>query len=122
MLGYEKPSRRGVLDSKRVLEDYLGGAPDERAEAYAAASPVAHVNETTPSTLLIHGELDPIVWPIHSEALAARLQRAQRPHLYLSLPWATHGCDANLSGPSGQLSAFAMERFLAAVFASPPAR
>ena len=117
VLGYEKPSRRSVLDSKRVLEDYLGGTPAEKSDAYAAASPLRHVDEATPPTLLIHGKLDPIVWPVHSELLAAQLSEAGRPHLYLSLPWATHGCDANLSGPSGQLSLYAIERFLGAVFA-----
>lgn len=116
VLGYEKPSRRSVLDAKRVLEDYLRGTPTEQPDLYAAASPVRHVNDTTPATLLIQGELDPIVWPAHSELLAARLKEAGRPHLYLSLPWATHGCDANLAGPSGQLSLYTIERFLASLF------
>ena len=116
VLGYEKPSRRWVLDSKIALENYLGGSPAEQHESYRAASPLQHVDERTPPTLLIHGELDPIVWPVHSELLAARLQEAGRPSLYLSLPWATHGCDANIAGPSGQLSRYAISRFLDAVF------
>jgi len=28
------------------------------------------------------------------------------------LPWATHGCDFNLNGPSGQLATYTVERFL----------
>jgi hypothetical protein len=36
-------------------------------------------------------------------------------HYVLELPWATHGCDANLSGPSGQMMRFAVERFLGRV-------
>ena len=117
VLGYEKPSRRAVLDSKKVLEDYLRGTPAQNPEGYAAASPINFVSTATPPTLLIHGALDPIVWPIHSELLAARLRSANRPHLYLHLPWATHGCDANISGPSGQLSLYAIRRFLASVLA-----
>lgn len=120
VLGYEKPSRRSVLDSKKALEGFLGGGPAENPVGYAAASPVRHVTPATPATLLIHGELDPIVWPTHSELLAARLKEAGRPHLFLALPWATHGCDANLNGPSGQLSLYAIERFLAAVCAGEP--
>jgi acetyl esterase/lipase len=116
VLGYEKPSRRWVLDSKKALDEYLGGSPTEKPDAYAAASPLRQVNAATPPTLLIHGELDPIVWPVHSELLSARLQESGRPSLYLSLPWATHGCDANISGPSGQLSLYAISRFLEAVF------
>jgi len=44
-----------------------------------------------------------------------RLARAGRPHLFLRLPWATHGCDVNFSEPCGQISTYAIERFLAAV-------
>jgi acetyl esterase/lipase len=113
VLGYRHPSRRHVLDSTTVLENYLRGSPDDQAETYAAASPVQHVNATTPSTLLIHGSLDPIVWPEQSAVLAKRLSEAARPQLHLPLGWATHGCDATLMGPSGQLSLYAIERFLA---------
>ena len=111
--GYEKPSRRWVLDSRKVLEDYLGGTPAEKRDLYAAASPINFVNATTPPTLLIHGNLDPMVWPEQSERLAARLKENGRPYFHLYLPWATHGCDVNLSGPSGQLSLYAIDRFLA---------
>ncbi len=115
ILGYEHPSRRWVLDSKKILEDYLGGPPNEKPAEYHAGSAVNFIGAETPPALLIHGQLDPIVWPEQSEHLEAHLAAAGRPHLYLSLPWATHGCDANISGPSGQLSLYAIDRFLAAV-------
>ncbi len=118
VLGYENPSRRGVIDSRKVLEEYLGGSPNEQSQAYAAASSINFINDATPPTLLVHGLLDSIVWPRQSEQLAAHLQQANRPHLFLALPWATHGCDANLNGPSGQLSTYAIDRFLAAIFAA----
>ncbi len=117
--GYEHPSRRWVLDSCKVLEDYLGGTPATKADAYYAASPINFVKAHTPPTLLIHGQLDPLVWPEQSERLAARLQENGRPHFLLSIPWGTHGCDANLSGPSGQLSLYAIDRFLAYAFHAP---
>ena len=115
VLGYNHPSRRGVLDSQHALEQYLGGSPAEQPDRYAVASPVNHVSAGTPPTLLIHGALDPIVWPEHSELLAEKLADHKVPHLYLQLPWATHGCEANLSGPSGQLSMYAVEHFLATI-------
>lgn len=118
VLGYEKPSAPGVLDSRKVLREYLGGTPAEQPDTYAAASPVNFVGPTTPPTLLIHGANDPMVWVMHSELLAARLQFAARPHLFLRLPWATHGCEANLSGPSGQLSLYAISRFLPSALGS----
>ncbi|MGI9088552.1 MAG: alpha/beta hydrolase fold domain-containing protein [Chthoniobacterales bacterium] len=119
VLGYNHPSRRAVLDSQKVLREYLGGSPNEKSDAYAQASSINFVNVATPPTLLIHGLLDPIVWPEQSANLAQRLDQGGRPHLYLSLPWATHGCDANLSGPSGQLSTYAIDRFLGAFMPTP---
>ncbi|MFM8550819.1 MAG: alpha/beta hydrolase fold domain-containing protein [Nitrospiraceae bacterium] len=112
---YDHPSNPLVLDSRGVLRAYLGGSPDERPEAYETGSPLTFVGANTPPTLLIHGGRDELVNPIHSERLAARLAQAARPVFVLRLPWATHGCDAHLSGPCGQLSTYAVERFLEAV-------
>ncbi|MDQ6940344.1 MAG: alpha/beta hydrolase [Verrucomicrobiota bacterium] len=113
VFGYDHPSARWVLDSKKVLQDYLGGTLAQEPAQYVAASPINFVNENTPPTVLIHGGLDSVIWPVHSEMLAARLEQARIPHFYLSLGWATHGCDANLHGPSGQLSSYVIDRFLA---------
>ena len=112
---YEHPGNPLVLDSRAVLTAYLGGNPGQKPDLYAAASPLNFVGAGTPPTLLIHGGRDELVRPIHSERLAARLAQAGRPVFFLSLPWATHGCDANLHGPCGQLSTYAIERFLESV-------
>lgn len=114
---WEHPSNPRVFDSRGALRDFLGGDPGSRPQAYRDASPIAHVGPTSPPTLLIHGGRDAIVYHRQSERLAEALQLAGVPHLLLSLPWANHGCDANLAGPSGQLSTYAIERFLASVFA-----
>ncbi|HMJ07257.1 MAG TPA: alpha/beta hydrolase, partial [Chthoniobacterales bacterium] len=66
VLGYEKPSRRWVLDSKTTLENYLRGSPTQNPADYAAASPTNFVQASSPPTLLVHGSLDPIVWPAQS--------------------------------------------------------
>jgi acetyl esterase/lipase len=112
---YQHPSDPRLLDGPAVLRAYLGGSPEQARATYAAASPTSFVASNTPPTLLIHGESDELVSPAQSRRLAARLADAGRPHLLLQLPWATHGCDAHFSGPSGQLSTYAIERFLAAV-------
>lgn len=113
--GYANPANPRVIDSRAVLRDYLGGSPDTTGQTYDAASPIGMVGPTTPPTLLIHGSRDELVSPAQSERLAARLAAAGRPGLLLRLPWATHGCDYRFAGPSGQLSTYAIERFLAAV-------
>lgn len=113
--GYANPANPAVIDSRAILSDYLGGSPEQAPAAYDAASPLNFVGPTTPPTLLIHGGSDDLVLLGQSERLDARLATAGRPHLLLRLPWATHGADANFSGPSGQLSTYAVERFLASV-------
>jgi acetyl esterase/lipase len=112
---YAHPSNPRVLDSNQVLRDFLGGTPEEVPAVYHEASPVNWVSTATPPTLLIHGDRDDVVYAIHSVHLAERLRAAARPHYVLSLPWGNHGCDANVSGPGGQLSLYAIERFLTAV-------
>jgi len=64
---------------------------------------------------LLHGSIDTLVWRRHSERLAARLSEAERPHVLVELPWATHAFEFNLAGPGGQLTTFAVRWFLHAV-------
>lgn len=114
--GYEHPCTRRVLDSTAVLEEFLGGSPSRVPAAYHDCSPINFITSATPPTLLIHGERDDMVYIHNSEQIAQRLREAGVPHYFLRIPWGNHGCDANLNGPSGQLSVYAIERFLAAVF------
>lgn len=113
--GYARPGNPLILNSRRILSEYIGGTPDRVAGAFDAASPVNFIDAHTPPTLVIHGQRDELVWPHHSDVLSERLAKAGRPFVYLKLPWATHGCDAHFSGPCGQLTTYAVERFLAAV-------
>jgi acetyl esterase/lipase len=113
--GYQHPARKAVIDSVGVIERYLGGSPAGEPDIYAAAAPICHAGPDSPPTLLIHGGRDTLVAPIQSEKLAARLAATGCRHMLLRLPWAEHGCDVNFSGPSGQISTYAIERFLAAV-------
>lgn len=112
---YANPSNPAVLDTKEILEDYLGGSPNQIRAIYKAGSPIQFVKPTSPPTLLIHGERDELVSPVQSKRLSHHLGQQGVPHVYLRFPWATHGCDANFNGPCGQISTFAIERFLTAV-------
>lgn len=113
--GYEHPSNPRVLNSTEVLEGFLAGNPRTVPDAYATSSPVNFVGPSTPPTLLIHGAQDEFVSVQQSERLDHSLASARRQHFFLRLSWATHGCDYNFSGPCGQLSTYAIERFLANV-------
>jgi acetyl esterase/lipase len=113
--GYEHPSNPAVINSREVLEGFLGGTPTTIPNAYREASPVNFVSASTPPTLLIHGVKDELVSVNQSDLLDARLVATKRPHLYLRFPWATHGCDYFFNGLCGQISTYAIERFLSAV-------
>lgn len=106
-----------ALNSIKLMRQYLGGPPDAgRMARYQSASAQLNVAaDLTPPTLLMHGTIDTLVWRRHSERLAARLEEAGRPHLFVELPWATHAFEYNPNGPGGQLATFAVRWFLAAV-------
>jgi acetyl esterase/lipase len=113
---WANPTNPLVLDSPKTLSEYLGGTPTQVKEHFDAGSPIDFVKSGSPATLLIHGTRDELVFAEQSRRLAKRLEQAKVPHLELELPWATHGCDANPAGPGGQITTWAVERFLAAAF------
>jgi dipeptidyl aminopeptidase/acylaminoacyl peptidase len=104
-----------VYDSYAALRTFLNGEPSQVPEAYRAASPINYIGPHTVPTLLIHGTMDPLVSVQQSQRLDSALAAAGRPHYFLKLPWATHGCDYVFNGPCGQVSRYAIERFLRAV-------
>jgi acetyl esterase/lipase len=108
--------QRDVLDSFRLMRQYLGGSPDERRHAFDEASGYLAVRPGLPPTLLVHGQMDSLVWHRQSERLAARLTEAGVPNLFVSLPWATHALDFNPNGPGGQLALRAIRDLLDAAF------
>lgn len=112
-LAWRVPGPKRVIDTRTLLRQYLGGSPAEFPDVYDAASPLLRVGKRSPPTLMIHGGRDELVWPLHEYRLSAKLKAAGVPHYFLNMPWATHGCDYNFSGPCGQLSTYAVERFLA---------
>lgn len=108
-----------VLNSTKLMNQYLGGAPTPANQtAYDSASAQGMVRSgLAPPTLLMHGTVDSLCWVKHSQRLAERLDAAVVPHAYVELPWAVHAFDYNLTGPGGQLTTYAVREFLAAVTA-----
>ncbi|MFA6962325.1 MAG: alpha/beta hydrolase [Opitutaceae bacterium] len=105
-----------ILNAVKLLRQYLGGSPEQAPEAYRTASAylIATKDNAVP-TLLVHGLQDSMVWHKQSERMHAKLDGLGVPNAFVSLPWATHACDFNPRGPSGQLSWYALDWFLAAV-------
>jgi len=108
-------TNKWVLDVDAVFTAYLGGLINEIPDVYEKATARNFVSKDSPPTLIIHGPNDPMVSYHHSERLEQELQEKKVPYYFLSLPWATHGCDYSINGPSGQLSTYAVERFLNSV-------
>jgi hypothetical protein len=110
LLGIRSPKVR-----KSRIRYATSGSQRLDLDLYHAAS----ASGCAPCVIVIHGGSwnsgDSSQIPGLTLSLAARLAAVGCPHLLLRLPWATHGCDVNFSGPSGQISTFAIERFLAAV-------
>lgn len=119
---YDHPAPARVRDTRGALEAYLGGAPSTSGDdSYYAASPVNFVSASSPPSLLVHGERDPIVSAEQAARLEARLQQAGVKHLFIRMPWATHGCDVGFGGPCGQIVIYSVERFLDSVIPASPA-
>jgi acetyl esterase/lipase len=117
--GYSAPANPLVMDSRRVMSDYLGGSYEAVPQHYVNSSPIAFVSRGSVPTLLIHGQQDVLVAYGHSTRLNKKLADSNVMHYLVTLPWATHGFDYTLSGPGGQLSTYAVERFLGFVTAAP---
>jgi acetyl esterase/lipase len=104
-----------MLDSPKLLSNYLGGRPHECPDSHAEASPILHAGKRSMPTLLLHGARDEIVWCIQIRRLARILNRAGSPHFALLVPWGRHGFDYRLRGPGGRIAWKSLTGFLAAV-------
>jgi acetyl esterase/lipase len=110
--GYSIPSNPLIMNSRGVMDAYVGGPYSKIPQKYHDCSPLFFVDKTSVPTLIIHGTHDVLVSHIHSEKLDKKLTENHVKHFWLQLPWATHGFDYNLYGPGGQLSTWSVEQFL----------
>jgi acetyl esterase/lipase len=87
----------------------LDGCPPGVARA---ASPIAHVDQADPPTLLVHGTADTLVPPTQSEAFDAALKKAGVPVEVVLLPGANHGW----TSPTPAATTTASQRAVAVTF------
>ncbi|MFM2141735.1 MAG: Carboxylesterase NlhH [Verrucomicrobiota bacterium] len=102
-----------ILNSLKLVRQYMRGDPDESPDNYHTASALRHIRDDSPRTLLIHGASDGLVWVEHSRRMTKLIADPARCDL-LELPWGDHGCDYFPHSPGGQLALAEMERFLKA--------
>ncbi len=114
--GYRNPPRPDPLDARSIEATFLDGTPDTAADRYRTASPITYVSGLAPPALLIYGGRDHVVLPRFGAQLDARLRASGTTSVFLEIPWAEHAFDLVRNGPSGQLSLYYTERFLAWAF------
>jgi acetyl esterase/lipase len=112
---YEFALDDDILKTGILLRDYMSGKPGAPGAMYDQASPIRFVNAHSPPTLMFHGPRDPLVWYLQSERLLTKLTENKVPSALIRIPWATHGFDYNFFGPGGQISTYAIERFIGEV-------
>jgi acetyl esterase/lipase len=113
--GYKNPPRPDPIDTRAVLEAFLGGTPQEKPALYEQASPIRYIRAGLPASLLVYGGRDHIVQAKYGRALAERLAAVGNRAVFLEIPWADHAFDAVFNGVSNQLALYYTERFLAAM-------
>jgi acetyl esterase/lipase len=74
-----------------VIRAYMGGSYEERPEAYALFSPMAHIDGSEPPTLLMHGTEDRMVPIEQAERCQAALEAAGVPATLLPVEGMGHG-------------------------------
>ena len=119
---YARAQPGGDIDTRAIIGDYLGVPHEPSLDVLDSASPIRSIRHGAPPTLLVHGLRDHLVPADQSERLAARLEQANVRHVLVRLPWASHVCDLNFVGPCGQITTYAVERFLDGVMSPPAAR
>jgi len=108
--------RLWVAERCSAIERLLGGLPGEIPDVYEQASPVTHVRAGVPPTLIIQGQRDRTVPPVHAELLANSLRAAGATVVTLRLPWGRHGVDGLPVGLSAPMILHDVDRFLAWAF------
>lgn len=109
--GYEIANDTDVIESKKLLENYMGGPLLANVNQYRDASLLNFVGASSVPTLILHGRNDPLCWYKHGERLTRRLRYHNVPVVDLFFPYATHGLDYFTRGSNGQISMSAILEF-----------
>lgn len=111
--GYYDPPVPDPIDTRSVLEAFLGGSPAQFPRRYELASPIHHVKPGVPPSLLIYGDRDHLVKSMFGQQLYQRLRDTGNTAVLISLPWSEHSFDAVFNGLGNQIALYYTERFLA---------
>ena len=111
--GYYDLPHPDPINSRAVLNAFLGGSPEQFPDRYRQASPYNYVNQPLPASLLVYGGRDHLVQAKFGRSLYERLQATATRAVWIEIPWAEHAFDKVFNGVSNQLALYYTERFLA---------
>lgn len=78
-------------DLQRVLDNYFGGQPWQKPEAYMQASAMSFIRQARTPTLILHGAADQRVPPTQGRELYIGLQKNGVPVEFVTFPREPHG-------------------------------
>ncbi|MGH9583863.1 MAG: alpha/beta hydrolase fold domain-containing protein [Bryobacteraceae bacterium] len=118
----------GPMPLEQVLENVLGGMPNEVPRAYELTDARSYVSPRDPPTLLMQGEFDSVATIKETRSLASGLCAARVPVVLIAFPDTDHGFDVFTSygarfgihfpfdsnfAPPTQAALYYLDRFLA---------
>lgn len=109
---YGDPPRPDPINTRAVLDAFLGGPPNAMASRYQQASPIHQVRPGLPPTLTLQGQRDNLVEAKYARQLTEQLRAEGNAAVLIELPWADHAFDAVFNGLSNQVALYYIERFL----------
>jgi acetyl esterase/lipase len=109
------PEYGRAITPAEMISGLLGGSPDDLPELYALASPINHVGEQCPPTLLLQGLADMGGMAPDVARLHRALGKAGVPSVLVEFPNTGHGFDLIFPrwSPAAQAALHDVERFLA---------
>ena len=112
-IGYVPQSYR-LGDDLNVIQQMLGGSPDDVPEVYDLLSPFTYVSPENPPTLFFQGADDFFRFAPPLRRLHRQLQRAGVISIYVEFPYTPHGFDLFLPqiSPVALRSILELDRFL----------
>lgn len=93
-----------------MIREFLGADAETAQRNVALASPVSHLDESDPPTLIIHGTIDRLVPVQQADSLAEKLEALKIPFVYDRLTGWPHGMD--IARPVNDRVLFFVENFL----------
>jgi acetyl esterase/lipase len=108
------PSHGGFVEPHNFLPNIIGGTPEEKLEEFQLGSPLYHIGEHCPPTLLLQGTHD--FAGMHSDVCRFHqaLQEAGVPAILVEFPNTEHAFDilSPSRSPASQAATYDVERFL----------